>query len=61
MAGLEVTAATSTVMVFLGGFGYPGYGYYGYPGYGYGDCYLVRRRAVDRYGRVFMWRVEVCD
>ena len=51
------------------GFGYGGYyGGYGYP-YGYGGyydnddeggCYLVRRRAMTRYG----WRirrVQICD
>lgn len=49
-----------------GGFGFgsgsPAFGY-GYPGYGYyGDsCYLVRRRVVDRYGRVYFRRVEVCS
>lgn len=48
------------------GFGYPAFGYgypgYGYPGYGYYDdsCYLTRRRVVDRYGRVYFRRVEVC-
>lgn len=27
----------------------------------YADCYTVRRRLVDDYGRVFVRRVRVCD
>lgn len=52
----------------IGALSYPySYGYpydYGYPYYGAtyeGECYWVRRRVVDRLGRVFIRRVQVCD
>ncbi|RDI52240.1 hypothetical protein DES45_1162 [Microvirga subterranea] len=52
----------------IGALSYPyNYGYpydYSYPYYGAtygGDCYLVRRRVVDQWGRVFIRRVQVCD
>ncbi|MBN8919147.1 MAG: hypothetical protein J0H62_00220 [Rhizobiales bacterium] len=43
-------------------YGYGGYGgYYGYgPGY-YGGCWTERQRVIDRYGRVFIRPVRVCE
>jgi hypothetical protein len=44
-------------------YGYPyDYGFYAYPTYGVtygGDCYWVRRRVVDPWGRTFVRRVQV--
>jgi hypothetical protein len=40
----------------------PSPGYYGYGGAAYGgDCYFVRRRFVDDWGRVGVRRIRVCE
>jgi hypothetical protein len=48
----------------LGALAYPySYGYpYLYSNVAYGgECYWVRRRGIDRWGRVFIRRVQICE
>ena len=49
----------------LGALSYPWYGYYDpylYSGVAYeSECYWVRRRVVDQWGRVVRRRVQVCE
>jgi hypothetical protein len=69
IGGLALGALASAPAYSYPAYSYPAYpagyagdsGYYGASAYGAPVCYVVRRRVVDAWGRVFVRRTQVCE
>ena len=60
IGGLALGALAATAARPAYGYGAPAYGY-AEPSYGYGpECFVERRRRVNRFGEVVVRDVEVC-